>query len=332
MKKGIIVIGKKYSDIDQEQLSMQRYNLVLSNNTSIIDLPPQVSEVLINNNTITFKAISWCMFPVIWAGDILKIEPIKPKSAKIGDIILYKSVGRAYAHRLVNTYNEKGRLFIVTSGEKEYRENRFSNYGGILADNILGKLTEIKRGKLCFSPDDVKLHLWSLMQGKLKLSVWTFTHKIKQNIAKIFTKLQRAKLYRYLLKIFTKDKVAFFVGASLIKNKGEINNFCFYRSFMDFSKDFTGEKGLYHINARINNWPVGNISLFFDTDGLSRKTCILSNFIVRIPFRGGGIGHQLLEKALYLCNKTNIGEVKVNLFGEDKIAYKLFLKSGFDIY
>ena len=65
---------------------------------------------IIGTGDIRFKVVSWCMFPVIWAGDVLKIEPIKPEEARVGDIILYKSQGRAFAHRLVKIYEKENKL------------------------------------------------------------------------------------------------------------------------------------------------------------------------------------------------------------------------------
>lgn len=328
MKK-IIIISKKYKDTDKELLSAQGYNLVLSDTPSIIDLPQQIGEVLMDNDKITFRAISWCMFPIIWAGDILKIKPIKPEDARIGDIVLYKSAGRAYAHRLVKTYIEKDKLYIVTSGESGYRSNKFGNHDGAPADNILGKVIEVKRGKLSFGPDDFKPSLESLIQGRLKLSLWTLGYKAKQYIAKIFIKLQGLKLYRRFFRRLIKNGVSFFIGIPVMKEAREVNSFCFYRRFNDFSEKFEVDKKIYNLNARIYNRPIGNISLLFDIENSSCKTCTLSNFIVRIPYRGGGTGYQLIRKALYLCNKANIDEIRVVLSEEDKIAYRLFKKSGF---
>ena len=322
---------KKTIIITKEPLSTQGYNIVLSNNTSIIDLPREAGDVLITKDRITFKAISWCMFPVIWAGDILKVEPIDSKDLMIGDVVLYKTVGRAYAHRLIKIYEEDGRMYIVTGGEKEYRDNRFSEHsGGVSVDNILGKVVEIRRGSLCFKPDEVKLSSLSLIQGRIKLSIWTLFYKIRQGIAKILTKLQGFKLYRYFFKCLIGNRVLFLAGTPAIKNSKEVNNFCLYRKFDDFSNDFTGNEKLYNISARINNRPVGNISLGIEERDES-KICTLSNLIVRIPYRGGGIGIQLINKALYLCNKIGVDKIQAFLSEEDTIAINLFKKLNFEI-
>lgn len=336
MKK-ILIINKEHKEVDKEELSTQRYKPLFSDRVSIIDLPPQASELLISNDRIIFKAISWCMFPIIWAGDTLKIEPIKPGDLRIGDIVVYKAAGLAFAHRLVKTYTgEKGGLYIVTSGEREFRNNQFNNCsgGGVPFDNVLGRVTEIKRGRLCFKPDEAPCGLWSLIQGRLKLSLWILIYRAKQyiprNIAKIIIKTQGVKLYRLCLRRLIRNRVSFLAGTPLIKNRGEINNFRFYQTCEDFSKNFSGTEGLYNISARINKRPVGNISLFFKVMN-GRKICTLSNFIVRIRYRGVGIGYQLAREAVCLCNKIKIEEIRIILSEEDKIAVGLFKKLDFSI-
>ncbi len=309
-------------------------NLVLADSPSVIDLPSQVAEVLIDNDAITFKVISWCMFPVIWAGDVLKICPVSPQDAKAGDIVLYKTAGRAFAHRLIKTYKEKDRLFVAVSDEKGYRHNRFGNprgYDGIPADSILGKVIEIKRGKLHFKPDSVKLDFGSLVKGRLKLSLWILRCKIEQYAAGIFKKLQGIRSYRLLFRKLINNKISFFVGIPFASNAEEGANFRFYRKFDEFCGHWDKNPGEYHILAKVNERPAGNIGLFFDARNPSCKTCILYNLIVRTPFRGGGIGCQLLEKALYLCDRIGAGEIKVNLSEEDKAGRGLFLKLGFEV-
>lgn len=167
MKK-IVIIKKRDKNLTKKQLFIQKSGLVLSDITSIIDLPNQIRDIFINNDQITFKAISWCIFPIIWAGDIIKIKPTTPEEIKIGDIVLYKSEGRAYAHRLVKIYTEKDKTYIATSGEKEYRSKKVGGDIAIPLDSILGKVIEVRRGKVCFRPEEVKLSPVSLIWGRMK--------------------------------------------------------------------------------------------------------------------------------------------------------------------
>jgi ribosomal protein S18 acetylase RimI-like enzyme len=121
------------------------------------------------------------------------------------------------------------------------------------------------------------------------------------------------------------------MGQPVIKNIKEINNFCLYQRFSEVPNDFSDPQGLYNISARINNWSIGNVSLFFETENPSSRICTLLNFIVRIPFRGGGIGCQLLGKALSLCDKVNVEEIRIALSEDDKIAIKFFKKMDFEV-
>lgn len=161
---------------------------------SVIDLPPKIAEALIDNGMVTFKVISWCMFPLIWAQDTLKIETINPQDARIGDIIFYKHAGRAFAHRLARTYTENNRLYMVTTGEEEFRKREFSDGRngvscGIPLDNILGRVSEIKRGKSCFKPEEANESFISLTQGRIKLFLSVLRHRVKQYLVGLIKKL-----------------------------------------------------------------------------------------------------------------------------------------------
>lgn len=128
-----------------------------------------------------------------------------------------------------------------------------------------------------------------------------------------------------------KDKISFFIGIPILKNREEINNFSLYEPFNDFYGNFEKDEKWYHIVAKVNNRCVGNISLFLDKEDNCR-ICTLFNLIVRIPYRGWGIGYQLVEKALCLCSKIKVDKIKVMLFEEDKIAINLYRELGFEIW
>ncbi len=333
LKKRVIICGQN-SGANKEELSAFGDDLVSPDILSVIDLPGQIVKALIDNDKITFRAMSWCMFPVIWAGDILKIRAIEPAEAGVGDIILYKTARRAYAHRLIGTYREKDTLYIVTDGEKGSKNNRSDNAdnrNGVPADNILGKVTEIKRGRARFKADEPRTGLRSLIKGRLKLLSWVLSHNIKQFIARIFIGLQGLSLYRRFFRKLINNKASFFVGVPLIKDKKSAISFCFYREFDEFLDRWDKNPGNYRILAKLGKRPVGNISLFFDIDARSRKICLLHNFTVRTPFRGAGIGSGLLEKTLYLCDKINADDIKVNLSEEDNVGRGLFSRFGFEI-
>ena len=297
------------------------------------DLPAEVARTLIRNEGIRFKSASWCMFPIIWEGDILKIEPIGPEEARIGDIILYKSAGRAFAHRLIKIYEKEDRLYALTGGEKEYVNNSTDRGDAVIAaDNILGKVSEIKRGRARFSPSHAKIGSVSLMNGKLRMSLHDIRYRFRKKVIKIFTALQGFRSYRYFFRKIMKDKVSFFIGIPIMMDESGITGSYAYKRIGDVSGDLACDKNSYNISAKIFNLPVGNISLYFEREEDSlNKVCILSNFVIKAPLRGAGIGEGLLEKALDICDKMAIQEVSVVLNPDDRTGLNLFKKAGFNI-
>ena len=194
-------------------------------------------------------------------------------------------------------------------------------------EDLLGRVKGIKRGKLYFKPDELRLSLSQKIKGRLKLAIWTLGNPY---LAKVFLRLQRFRPYRYFIKWLIRNRISFFVGTSLIKNSKTLHNLCYYQGFDDFLGDFAIDRGLYNIQSRIKNTAVGNITILLENTDNS-WVCTLSNFIVRIPFRGANVGTQLLDKAMFLCKKMNLKEIKVVLPEDNQIARHLFLKSGFQI-
>jgi ribosomal protein S18 acetylase RimI-like enzyme len=273
------------------------------------------------------------MFPVIWAGDCMKIEPVNPKDLSIGDIVFYKTAGLAYAHRLIDTCRKNNTLYLRTGGEMEYRnrDRRVLYDGGISAESVLGRVVEVRRGGLCFKPDDRRVGFMDLIEGRIRFALWSLIQGMRHKASSVFISLQRSRLYRLFLRRIIAKRISFFVGTSLVSNNSEIHNLCAYQQFKDSAEDCESNQTMYVVSARINNYSVGNISLFFDVENTSGKICTLANCIVRIPFRGCGIGQLLLEKSLSLCERTAVAEVNIFLSKRDIIALDLFRKFGFEI-
>lgn len=299
---------------------------------SIIDLPFTIAGDIIRNDSITFRSTSWCMFPIIWAGDILKVEPINLSEIRIGDIALHKHAGRAYAHRLISIYEEGGRSYIVTGGENEYRKSvgkRRGRSGGVPADNLMGRVVEIKRRGAWFKPGTFKMDFKAQITVRAKLYSWTVLYRLKEMVIRLYIKLQSNKAYRLSLKSLFNNIVSIWIGAPALNNAGEINNFHIYIPYDKFLKSPVLDHNTYNISARICGYPIGNIGILYKkTDG--RNIGEIRNFIVRTPFRGGGVGQKLLQHAMAICQMLHLEETRVIFSGNDKTALGLFKKFSFE--
>ena len=321
---------KKVIIVADNTRNRQEVKIELPESPSLLDLPGNLRDICLKNNNIIFRASGWSMFPVIWEGDILEIEPIRLEDAIEGDIILYKLGALTFAHRLVKAYLEDGCLCALTSGEKGYRNGLFYEPKGIPSGSVIGKITRIKRGKSRMSPDEAELNKTGLIKGIAKLAVWMMKQHLKQGISKIITIAQKRKTYQYLLKIFVRGRVSFYVGIPLIENSGSAAYLGFYKGFNDFYGSFRGSDGFYTITAKINNLNAGRINLRFSSD-ISGKRCLLSDIAVKAYFSGTGIAEGLIDKALKLCAKVELQEIRSVLSREDGPASRFLEGCGFEI-
>lgn len=300
----------------------------LPESPSLLDLPGNLRDVCLKNNNIIFRASGWSMFPVIWEGDILEIEPVGLEDVIAGDIVLYRLGALTFAHRLVKTYLRDGCLYALTSGEKGYRNGLFYEPKGIPSESIIGKITGIKRGKSRVKPDAAELNKSSLMKGIVKLAVWMMKQHLKQGIFRIFALLQKRMVYQNMLRIIARGRVSFSVGIPLIENSSSAAYLGFYKNFNDFYDSFCGSDGFYTITAKINNLNAGRINLRFSSD-ISGRKCLLSDIAVKDYFSGIGIGERLIDKALKLCGKVELQEIKSVLSREDTITLRFLEGFGF---
>lgn len=328
MIKKIILLNEDSLPSGKGAFGGIKHTIVWPEYPSIIDLPFVVASDLIKNDKITFRAASWCMFPVIWAGDILKVVPISPNEIKVGDIVLYKSAGRAYAHRLIATYEEGGRLYIITGGEKEYRDNQRGAGEGVLADNILGRVVEIRRRGVWFNPGELEITLGMRVIGGIKFYAWSVSYGLRSLAARILGKLQAVKVYRFFLKHILNSTVSVWIGIPILGNAAEINNFQYYRTLKEFLANPSFHGNAYTVSVRVCNLPVGNL-IIHCKEANQGKSALLSDFIVRVPFRGGGIGGILIKKAVMLCQFMHMSEIRIVLSAQDKIGREFLRKFDF---
>ena len=307
------------------------------------DLPLQAINTLINNDQIIFKVVTWSMFPVIWAGDTVKIKPIAPEEAQIGDIILYKEWDNLYTHRLTEKHLKENKLFIGTSDERTYQKKIIGkHYSGnpafatLRADCIMGKVMKVKKGNHYLDPDEIKMSPEKILYGNLKLTLWELQRKIRLpfNLFHKFQKeimlwLQKNAFYRKMARQAIQNKVSIFVGDSRLENCAVTRNFGNYKALKEFyQEDIEWNSRVYNFSARINFKPVGNINLKLEKINGS-KICSLSDLTVRIRFRGAGIGSLLAEKAISYCEKIQADEINLTLNHQDEISAEIFRKLGF---
>lgn len=99
----------------------------------------------LKHGKLCFKALGSSMLPLIRSGDLVTIVPFNLDELSIGDIVFFEKEGNFYLHRFLKRNNKNE---IITKGDN------LPNFDApVNSENILGKLTSIKRGNQVINLD-----------------------------------------------------------------------------------------------------------------------------------------------------------------------------------
>jgi len=102
------------------------------------------------------------MEPIFKNGDRVKIEPIEPKSIRVGDIIVFNR-NILICHRVWGRFKKDGRLYFLERGDNS------TCMGVVSEDDIIGKAVyiigkgRIKKSSFCFNKEIIILLLLEVM-------------------------------------------------------------------------------------------------------------------------------------------------------------------------
>ena len=85
----------------------------------------------------TFVVRSGSMHPAIDTGDVVAIEPIRPTSARVGDIVTFDDRGKFTSHRARSIVRRGGQLEFTTQGDA----NTGREVWRVAADGRIGRVT-----------------------------------------------------------------------------------------------------------------------------------------------------------------------------------------------
>jgi signal peptidase I len=89
---------------------------------------------------IRLPAMGTSMVPAIQPGDVLSIQPVDPKEISLGDIVVYAREQMLVVHRIVKTFADLSKPYLVTRGDRLLRDDT-----PVLLDDLLGRVASIER-------------------------------------------------------------------------------------------------------------------------------------------------------------------------------------------
>jgi signal peptidase I len=89
---------------------------------------------------VQFHAEGTSMRPAIEDGDTITVGPVAASAIRLGDIVLYRHLGRPLAHRVADIYTSGGAVIVVPRGDAKAGFD-----APVESERILGRVIAVKR-------------------------------------------------------------------------------------------------------------------------------------------------------------------------------------------
>jgi signal peptidase I len=128
-------------------------------------------EILDKSRIVRLAPIGGSMYPFIRSGEAIRIKSAKDSGVRYADIILYcDKEGKVMIHRIMGVRRTGGKFGFLVKGDSAARPD-----GVIRADEVIGKVVAIEKGRLVFNIDKGALRIFNVAYSlSLPLSRWIY--------------------------------------------------------------------------------------------------------------------------------------------------------------
>jgi signal peptidase I len=266
----------------------------------------EISDLLLRNQAISLRVAGWSMYPVLWKGDQLTVEPASPTSLLVGDAILFHQCGQLICHRVVAIDTTGPGTRIITKGDAATGCGET-----IQPEQVLGRVVAVTRR-----------WPWARTSGwvgaqamRIHLTRERLIHLIAQGLQY----LQGLRAYRWIIRSVLSHSFAFYHGVP------EGSQWIRYQP-ISRGGDATLPTGHrdFHLLAKLGETCVGSLQCKAGAEGYR-----IDDLYVRIRFRGMGVGSQLLALAATTAAVSGARVLLASVEPANTAALHLFTKMGF---
>lgn len=260
----------------------------------------EISDLLLRGQTFRFRVASWSMAPALLKGDQLTVEPATPAQLQVGDLLLFHDRGRLICHRLVATQESGTGPRLITKGDAVTGCD-----APLQPENVLGRVVGVRR----------RWH-WA---GSLSQRIDCWLARLWDKVARGLLALQGLRAYRRMMRALLSRCVAYSVAIPEGRRW-----FRYHRIGGRGIPEFLKSHQRFHLVARLAGICVGSLHVEGGADGFW-----LQALYVRIPYRGLGVGSQLLALAATAASRSRPPVLLAMVEPANTAALHLFTKMGF---
>ena len=261
----------------------------------------EVSDLLLGHDSFRFQVAGWSMYPALWKGDQLTVEPVSPAQLQVGDLLLFHHHGRLICHRLAGMNQTGPVTTLITKGDAVAGCD-----APLGPDQILGRVVGIRP----------RWH-WA---GPLSKRIDCWLARLIDCVARGLLALQGLRSYRRIMRALLSRCVAYYVGIP------EGRRWFSYQPISRRGGDpigFTGHRD-FQLLAKLGGTCVGSLQGKAGAEGYW-----IESLHVRIRYRGLGVGSHLLALEATAASRSRPPVLLASVEPANTAALHLFTKMGF---
>ena len=270
---------------------------------SLVRVSLDIGRVLADRDGVTFIARGTCMYPTVRPGDVLTIKPRLAADIAVGDIAVCRTSGYLFSHRVIDTGEHEGRVYIVTRPDNSRR----GSDGPTFDENLLGVVVAIKRNgmraPLVPTADSPLIRYYY----KKRLAFIKAKELLKTRSAFSLSRSNPGVFYRLIARtwfVLSRPRLTYVVQVPLNATLGDAAFCRLEPDTFDPEKEWNGRTiGRWTIAAYRNGGrePAAWVAYERGEDGAWR----VADAYVRLRYRGAGLDCMLMSQAEKIVIRNN---------------------------
>jgi|GEM_PF-659579 len=303
--------------MEKERLKLSQPSEVLSEYFQLTEFP-KILEPLFATKGFKFKIKGFSMYPTLYKGDDVEVEPAAKEAIERGDLLIFQKEDYLICHRLVEIFERNGETGFRTKGDAGTRSDPPLKW-----QQILGKVISIERNGKIWEPSR-KIQRFSL-GDILSLLLMRAVALLSDGLVV----LQSLQIFRLFYRLAVKPNLSYAIGVPVVSGF-PLKYFRYFPHPSEEEKKYLEsiDRGRqYRFLAKKGVGVVGSLELSA-SQGDSHRWFI-SHLFVRRRYRGCGIATALLKQGLQLLRGQKARLLEAKTPSQNRSAISFFKRLGF---
>jgi len=294
------------------------------------------ADILARGGSFDFEAHGHSMAPAIRDGDVLTLEPARGEAVRAGDVVLYRDLrSQPVVHRVAERQVRDGRVVLTIRGDAAPGAAE-----QVAAERVLGRVVRVqRRGRAIDLHRPLLGWLARCGIGTASLDYAWWGRAARAAVRSVAVRVQRLRFYRYCAGRILGGPIR--CRLATLADAGDLAGIYGHAVFAQDDRPLTRDDHpaessgpdtagrrlvlVAHAGRRL----AGAAMLIRPADQAAYPDWWIFSMLVRLVFRGAGIGERLVRLALEQAAAEGGERVHLLVSEDNRAAIELYRKMGF---